>query len=97
MLTQQMLSKLGLNVDFVRPRVIDFAAETPLVLYANAGLQSVVGYVGGHLLLLDLAVALVLRQTGSFRRGRTGSRAGTSIVAEWGVIAGIACETGDRD
>ena len=47
------------DVDFVRPRVIDFAAQAPAVLHAESGLESVVVAVGGVFLLGDVAPALV--------------------------------------
>ncbi len=53
------------EIDLVRVRVIEFAAEAPLVLQTQTGLEAVVVAVGGVFFLGDAVVALVRCGTGS--------------------------------
>ena len=46
------------EIDFVRPRVIDFTAQAPAVLNAKSRLEAVVVSVGGVFHLVDVAESL---------------------------------------
>ena len=56
---QTVIEFRGANVDRVRIRVIDFAAQAILVLRAQTGLEAVVVAVGGGFLLLNVLIARI--------------------------------------
>ncbi len=95
----------------MRPRVVDLAAQPPLVLDADSGLEAVVIAVGGVFLLRDAGVALVAAElVGAawkyrlaivgVREGGVAARVIRSVALAVSrlavVVAGIAIEAGNR-
>ena len=54
-----MTEVIGGDIDFVRPRIVEFTAQAPTILDTKTGLESVVVSVGGVLLLVDAAPTLI--------------------------------------